>query len=118
MLYPGCAALLDALSVTSPGAPAMRSPVLLLHGDADPANPPAACAALANALMETAPVRRVEYAGAGYAWDRPAFAVEGPALVPRPDRKGRIRAAPLPALADLSAAQVARFFARTLHDER
>lgn len=63
LLYPGCATLRDA-AVAVP-----RSPVLLLHGDADPANPLADCAALAARLARGAPVRHIRYAGAGYAWD-------------------------------------------------
>lgn len=45
LLYPGCAAL-----AAGPGTPRPRSPVLLLHGDADPANLTADCMALADSL--------------------------------------------------------------------
>jgi hypothetical protein len=107
LLYPGCASLPRAEPI--PGA------VLLAHGGADAANPGAACAAAAEALAEGgARVRRVEYAGAGYAWDRPSFGMGERALVPASGSDGRVRVQPWPALAGMAAAQVAGFFATVL----
>ncbi len=111
LLYPGCVGLLRAARRADAASP--LTPVLLLHGDADAATPPRACAALEAGLAETAPVRRVQYRGAGYAWDRPGIGGRAEA-VPRPDGPGRIPMAPWPELADLAAAQVAAFFAQAL----
>jgi dienelactone hydrolase len=97
ILYPGCIGL---------GAAAGAAPVLLLHGDSDPANPAAHCALVR--------AERIELAGAGYAWDRPTFAAEGPALLPRPDGAGRVRSIRYPLHADRSANQVADWLARAL----
>lgn len=108
LLYPGCAGL------ASDGfAAAAGTPLLLMHGEADPANPPAACAAAAAALeRDGAAVRRIAYAGAGYAWDYPAMGTEARSLVPSPGGPHRVFARPWPALATLSATQVAGFFDR------
>ncbi|MBP0464289.1 hypothetical protein J5Y09_10220 [Roseomonas sp. PWR1] len=109
LLYPGCAGL-------QPGeGRAPRAPVLLLHGDADPANAPADCIALAVGLARLGPVRRIEYAGAGYAWDlTPSGQYEVPNL-PWPRRAGqRVGVRHWPQGAELSATQVASFFAARL----
>jgi hypothetical protein len=63
-------------------------------------------------------VRRVEYAGAGFAWDRPAYGQEGRSLLPAPGRTERIPAVSWPELAEFSAAQVAGFFALALGPAR
>jgi dienelactone hydrolase len=116
LLYPGCATL--PADRAEPPASA-RTPLLLLHGGADPANSPAACAAAAEALARGgAAVRRVEYAGAGFAWDRPAFGQEGRSLLPAPGSTERVPAVPWPELAELSATQVAGFFALALGPAR
>jgi dienelactone hydrolase len=97
LLYPGCdAALLETVRHAAPAA--RETPVLLLHGDVDAANPPMACAALSDALAGTArPTHRV-LTGATYAWDathlvppgaslramHPA-APDGPRVLARPD---------------------------------
>jgi dienelactone hydrolase len=115
LLYPGCADLADSLgtAVLRP-----RVPVLLLHGDADPANPRAVCAALADRLARTAPVRHTVYAGAGYAWDRPPHGDLERVRLPWPHRPGASLAASFwPVAADFSAAQAASFFATTLPAE-
>lgn len=110
LLYPGCGALRDAWPATAPGP---RSPVLLLHGDADAANTPADCADLAARLARGAPVRHLRYAGASYAWDLPPSGVEEVVNMPWPGSPGRwLRVRHWPAVAELSAAQVAGFFAR------
>jgi dienelactone hydrolase len=107
LLYPGCASLPRGEPI--PGA------VLLAHGGADAANPEAACAAAADALAAAgAQVRRVEYAGAGYAWDRPGFSIGERAMVPAPGGEGRVAVQPWPALTEMVAAQVAGFFASVL----
>lgn len=109
LLYPGCGALRDAADAMP------RSPVLLLHGDVDPANSPEDCAALAARLARSAPVRHIRYAGAGYAWDLPPSGVEEVAAMPWPGSPGRwLRVSHQPAIAEFSAAQVAGFFARRL----
>lgn len=111
LLYPACDGLVPA---TMAG-----QAVLLMHGDADAANPPAPCEALGAALAQAgAMVRLRVLAQAGYAWDRPAFAGEGHAMLPRPDGAGRVRAEAWPALAALSAAEVAGFFATSLLGRR
>lgn len=110
LLYPGCGALRDALSATE-AVP--RSPVLLLHGDADAANPTADCAGLAARLARGAPVRHIRYADAGYAWDLPPSGVEEVVNMPWPGSPGRwLPVGHRPAIAELSATQVAGFFAR------
>jgi len=59
--------------------------VLLLHGDADAANDPAACAALAGAFR--APVTHRVLAGASHGWD--AYALVRPGGATRlPDPAG------------------------------
>ena len=111
LLYPGC----DGLSPA-----AMRGEaVLLMYGAADPANAPGPCASFAQALGATgASVRLQVFARASYAWDRLAFGSEGRSLLPRPDGLGRVTAEPWPALAELSAAGVAAFFAANLLGRR
>jgi hypothetical protein len=107
LLYPGCGGVAPA---------AMQGEaVLLMHGAADPANEPGACAGLGRALGASgASVRLRVFDRASYAWDRPAFGGEGPALLPRPDGPGRVVAEAWPALAALSATEVAGFFAANL----
>ena len=63
LLYPGCDA---ALATAAAGA---AGPVLLLHGDADAANPPADCDRLAAAFPRPDAVRHRVLAGASYGWD-------------------------------------------------
>lgn len=110
LLYPGCAAIPAPTQET-----ALQSPVLLLHGDADPANSPADCAGLAGRIARSAPVRRRQYAGAGYAWDLPAIGLDAVRKLPWPDRPGMwLPASHWPEAAEFSAAQVASFFARAL----
>lgn len=107
LLYPGCAGIIPAAM--------SGQAVLLMHGGADPANPDRSCEALDVALRQAgATVSRRSYDHAGYAWDRPAFAGEGRSLLPRPDGVGRVAAEAWPALAELSAAEVAGFFAASL----
>jgi dienelactone hydrolase len=107
LLYPGCAGMAPA---AMPG-----QAVLLMHGDADPANAEPPCATLAAALSQAGARLRLRVLnGATYAWDRPAFAGEGHAMLPRPDGEGRVRAEAWPAMAALSAAEVAGFFAASL----
>lgn len=114
LLYPACAGLVAAARRTDWAG----APVLLMHGDADRASPPASCAAAVEALGRAgARVRRVEYRGASYAWDHPGFGTEGRILVPAPAGAlgdGRVEALPWPALTAASAGTVAGFFAREL----
>lgn len=104
LLYPGCAGL-----AARPAA----GPVLILHGEADLANAPAACAGLADRLGAGA--SRVAYAGAGYAWDLPQSGGSPCTAQPAPDRPGSLGACAWPELAELSAAQAAAFLHRALH---
>lgn len=107
LLYPGCNGFAAAVM---PG-----EAVLVMHGAADPANPPGSCANLGREMAAAgASVRLRMFDGAGYAWDRPATAVEGRALVLRPDGPGRVISEAWPALAALSATEVAAFFATSL----
>jgi len=101
---PGCAGLQEAWQAAPPGA------VLLMHGAADPANPPVACAAAAAALLRSGwAVPQVQYDSAGYAWDYPVYGQEEGSLLPRPDARGRVYVQPVPWLVGRSAIAVARF---------
>jgi len=112
LLYPGCAGLEAALVA---GDVRPRAPVLLLHGDADPANPPAECDDVAARIARTAPVRKVRYAGAGYAWDRPLSGPYESLKLPWPGRPGaRVPVSYWPAAAEVSASQAAGFLAAAL----
>ena len=109
LLYPGCAAL---AAVARAERTRPRSPVLLLHGDADPVNPPADCGNLADQLARSAPVRRIEYAGAGYAWDLAPYGLHEAVKLPWPGSPGLVVAVRYwPQLTELTATQVASFFA-------
>jgi dienelactone hydrolase len=93
-------------------------PVLLMHGTVDPASESRPYEALVAALVDTgASVRLRVLTRASYAWDSPAFAA-GRAMLPRPDVAGRVPAEPWPALAVLSASEVAGFFATSLLGRR
>jgi dienelactone hydrolase len=94
LLYPGCDA---TLAEAARGLAAGR--VLLLHGEADPANGTAACEALAAAIPPAARARRRMLAGTGYGWDALGLAPAGAALLlPDPaGQGGRLRAWPDPA---------------------
>lgn len=115
LFYPGCAAVAGALQGAAAARRLAGTEVLLAHGSDDDANPTRACEETAGLMRrQGAGVRRVEYGAAGYAWDRPAFGLEGRSLLPRPDGDGRILAVPRPDLTSLSATTVASFFARAL----
>lgn len=104
LLYPGC----DALD--PPRRPVVE-PVLLMHGEADPANGADSCTTAASRLARAGlAVRHRIYASAGYGWDHPAYGMEQRILVPRPDGAGRIPVAPWPELTSLAATHVAVFF--------
>jgi hypothetical protein len=90
------------------------SPVLLLHGEADPANSPAECGDLSAALGTTAPVRRISYRGAAYAWDLPQSSGGEYSRQPGPNSQGTIPARSWPELAELTATRAAAFLANTL----
>lgn len=103
LLYPGCA--------TMPAPQARSGAVLLLHGQADPSNPPEACTAAATAYAEAGlAVTHRAYPGAGYAWDYPATGTAGVFLLPQAGVDLRVSVRPWPALGAMSAAQVAGFF--------
>lgn len=111
LLYPGCGPLAAAPPQDTPWRDV---PVLILHGTADPVNPPALCETLRRRLAAAGAIAtRQTYPAAGYAWDHPAFGGEGVVLLPAPGG-GRVAARPWPELAALSAAHVASFFAREL----
>ncbi|MBL6081974.1 dienelactone hydrolase family protein [Belnapia sp. T18] len=108
LLYPGCAGLAAA-------AAAATDPVLVLHGKADAGNSAEDCADLAERLASGGrPVRRIAYAGAGYAWDYPAFGQSQRSLLPRPDGGGLVAALAWPELTAMSAAQAAGFLGGAL----
>ena len=108
LLYPGCEGVVP---VAMDG-----EAVMLMHGAADPINEAGACETLGAALTRAgAAVRLRVLARATYAWDRPAFSVEGSSMLIRPDGLGRVRAKAWPELAALSAAEVAGFFARSFY---
>lgn len=109
LLYPDCAALVSATAESAP------APVLLLHGDDDPANTRADCALAAAALRRSgSSVKHITYRDAGYAWDWPSYGGGRRALLPRPGALGLVPATSWPALADMAAAQVAGFLAAAL----
>ena len=114
LFYPGCASLRDLLPRAHLAAGTVAAPVLVVHGEEDAANPPAACEALAAALSAAGPVRRIAYHGAGYAWDQPQVGGSELAAQPWPGGPGTIGARSWPELADLSAAQAAGFLFRAL----
>ncbi|TCH97462.1 hypothetical protein EJV46_15140 [Roseococcus sp. SYP-B2431] len=79
LLYPGCdPALAETARRATPAT--QGAAVLLLHGDADPANPPESCAAFLAALSPMARPRQLVLAGATYAWDATHLVVPGAAL--------------------------------------
>ena len=107
LLYPGCASLAALLAE----APSLaRSPLLLLHGDADPANRHDDCLDLASKLAQgEARMRVIAYAGATYGWDMPPIGADGVSFQPDPSGSGRLPVQPWPELAQMSAAQAAAF---------
>lgn len=107
LLYPGCEGIVPAVM---PG-----QAVLLMHGTADPADERGSCEAVVALLTHAgASVRLRVLTHASYAWDRPVLGGGGRAMLPRPDDAGRVIAEALPAMAALSAAEVAGFFAASL----
>lgn len=109
LLYPGCGSL---------PAPPDAAPLLLLHGDADPANPPLACAATVQAWEDHgAPVQRHVLAGAGYAWDLEPLSGFRQALLPAPGLARRVRVIPDPWVTEQAADLVAQFFRELLGED-
>jgi dienelactone hydrolase len=112
LLYPNCAMLAEAAAAERLRP---RSPILLLNGDRDPVNPPEDCVRLADQLGQAAPLRHVQYAGAGYAWDLPPSGPYETLQMPWPGRPGSVVAVSYwPKAAELSATQAAAFFATHL----
>jgi len=107
LLYPGCPSLPE---------PAGRvSALLLLHGEADTANPVSACRQAARHFeADGARVRHVAYRGASYGWDFPQLGFGGVMMLPEVDGPGRLPARPWPALAAVSAHEAALFLADSL----
>jgi dienelactone hydrolase len=100
LLYPGCDAALAQAARRAGAAPW----VLLLHGDADGTNSPAACAAVAAAFPPTVAVTHRVIPGGDYAWD--AFEVVRPGKsVGLPDPRGN--GLTISAWPDLRTTQVA-----------
>jgi dienelactone hydrolase len=114
LLYPGCTATSEALQDRSSPHARRTAPSLLVHGGDDAANLSANCADLAEEMVKRAPMRWIEYRGAGYAWNRLSYDGDNLAIVPPPDRPGRVGSAAWPALAGLSAEEVASFFLRAV----
>ncbi|MGK7866493.1 dienelactone hydrolase family protein [Falsiroseomonas sp. E2-1-a20] len=116
LLYPGCGDLAASLAATSAR---LLMPILLLHGDADPTNPPADCIGATAHLARTAPVRRRQYEGAGYAWDLPPLGPHEALKLPWPGRPGfLVSVGYWHEAAELSSAHAASFFAATLAVQR
>ena len=111
LLYPGCAGLVPA---------AMRGEaVLLMHGAADPANEPGACARLGETMGASGgAVRLRTLDGASYAWDLLAISGTDRALLIQPDGSGHVMSRAWPAMAALSASEVAAFFSTSLLGRR
>ena len=102
LLYPGCGHL---------PLPAGPSALLLLHGDADPANPLPAC--LADARDWAAGGGRVEHhvlSGVGYAWDLEPLGGFRRAMLPAPGLSHRIPVVPDAEATEQAADVVAQFF--------
>lgn len=114
VLYPGCAAASSELHRSGLAIKATMSQVLLVHGDADPANPTEDCSRMATLLDAWTPVHHIVLRGAGYAWDREPYPGEGPTLLPHPGGRGRVLAAPWPYLAARTARDVAGWLAFSL----
>ena len=85
-----------------------------MHGEDDPANMPAECERLAAMLGKTAPVQRVSFRGASYAWDVPLRGEGVYSRQPWPGGQGTVLARSWPELADQTAAQTAAFLTNTL----
>jgi dienelactone hydrolase len=114
LLYPACGSLKQLVQAPKRAPTPVLSPVLLLHGEDDPSNSPAECDGLSAALGKTAPVRRISYRAAGYAWDLPQSGGSEDSRQHRPDGQDTILVRSWPELAELSAAQAAAFLAGTL----
>jgi dienelactone hydrolase len=114
LLYPSCGSLGDLVRAPERAAAAVPSPVLLLHGEDDPANSTADCEDLSAALGMTAPVRRVSYRGASYAWDLPQQGADEFSRQLWPGGQRTIPVRSWPELAELTAARTAAFLADTL----
>lgn len=105
LLYPGCGLL----------PPPAAGAVLLIHGDADPANTPADCARMAETWRARGlPVAQRIIRGAGYGWDLRPVGPAGAEMLPRPDGLGRLRAQAWPDAAEFAAHHAARFLAAEL----
>ncbi len=114
LLYPGCGSLGGLVRAPERAAAAVLSPVLLLHGEDDPANRPAECEDLAAALGRTASVRRISYRGATYAWDVPQWGEGEHSSQPWPGGQGTVPVRSWPDLTELTAARTAAFLADAL----
>lgn len=116
LLYPGCATLAAG---TTTDDTRLRSPVFLLHGDADPSNLPAECSGLAGLLARSASVRHRQYAGAGYAWDLAPHGAYERIKLPWPGRPGSLLTVThWPQAAEFAATEVAAFFAASFAAHR
>ena len=109
LLYPGCASL-----------PRLRvpQPILLLHGDADEANPLGACGETAMFWGLTgAPVEHGVLRDAGCAFDMEPLGGFRRALLPAPGLPNRVAVVPNPVMAEHAADLVAQFFRIRLSGE-
>jgi dienelactone hydrolase len=117
LLYPGCGSLGNLVQAPGRVTATVLSPVLLLHGEDDPANPPAECEDLSAALGKAAPVRRISYRGASYAWDLPQWGEGEQSRQPWPGGQGTVLVRSWPELTELAAAQATAFLADMLSRE-
>lgn len=115
LLYPGCESLNKLVRASPHAAEIIGSPVLILHGEDDPANTSAECDELGATLSSGAPTSRISYSGATYAWDLPQTTGSGYATQPWPGRHGWIPVQSWPELTELTAARAAAFLAYALH---
>lgn len=119
LLYPGCGALLAAVS--GDGLPNGRSfgAVLLMHGGADPANVADDCAGLAGRLAgHASEMRLTTWSGASYGWDIPRHGDSGTSRHPAPGGGAAVPTEAWPELAALSSARTAAFLDAALALER
>ena len=102
LLYPGCSQL---------SFPLETAHLLLIHGDADPANPAFACAAMALGWAELgADVTHYVLQGVGYAWDsQPVYALGQSGLRPLAMAHGN-EANPNAAVTEQAADMVVQYF--------
>jgi dienelactone hydrolase len=111
MLYPGCSHI---MSDAARASWLVDGDMVLMFGAEDPSNTRVDCAKFAREMRNSgSKIRLIEYAGAGFAWDRPGHGFSG-SLIPAPGLDVRIEQRFWPEQADLSATNATEFFRKTL----